>query len=256
MRAGLRRVTTDLARMRSVDAYVVSAIAVSFAVLSVVGDVVPDDLRWAVVLSGLGLLVYRAAAPRTGEAATGAPFGDRRDLDSLDVPDRLARARTLWLFAPSGVNFLSQERCDALREGILSRADGEVRVIVMDPGEDAALEVASRQVDDSVDFVVQRLRPSLTTAIERLTTMSGWAVRGTMSYRLLGHNPGLSIVIIDPHTRDGLVLLELHGCHGESTSSRMHLRLTPTVSPRWFAYWIDQYEHLWNGARPPGRGDS
>lgn len=253
MRAKLRRIRTDVAQLRSIDAYVVSAIAICFAALSVIGDILSDDLRWAVIFAGIGLLVYRVTTPDGRYSALEPPLGDRRDLEVLHVENRLDKASTLWLYAPSGINFLSQERCDVLRAGILARAGGEVRVIVMDPAARSAVELTSRQIDDSVDFVVQRLRPSLEASIERLKTMVGWDVPGTVSYRLLDYNPGLSILIIDPRSRDGLVIVELHGCHGESPSTRMHLRLTPSTS-RWFSYWVDQFEHLWKESGPPSRG--
>lgn len=252
MRATLRRIGTDIRRLRHIDAYVVSAIAICLAILSVIGELVSEQVRWAAVFAGLSLLVYRTTLPEEVRISDGALLGERRDLDTPEVHERIRTARTLWMYAPSAVNFLSQERCDALRSGILARADGTVRIVVLDPDATGALELAGRQLDESVDFPVHRLRPSLETSLQRLRMMASWNnVAGTMEHRLLDYNPGLSLMFIDPHMPDGLAVVEIHGCHGESTSSRMHLRLTPADNPYWFQRWVDQFEHLWARARPP-----
>lgn len=237
-------------QLRNIDAYVVSAIAICTAVLSVVGDIVPDNLRWAVLAAGMGLLVFRFTTSDGSGGAARSLLGDRHDLEELDLEDRLGRASALWLYAPSGVNFLSQERCDALRSGILARAGGEVRIIVMDPNAHPALELAGRQLDDAVDFVVQRLAPSLEIALARLERMTDWPVSGLLSFRLSHYNPGISLLIIDPRSRDGLAIVEIHGFHGESTSARMHLRITAADHPLWFGHWVDQFEHLWRECEP------
>jgi hypothetical protein len=61
----------------------------------------------------------------------------------------------------------------------------------------------------------------------------------------------------DPETRhraeDGLLIVEIHGLRNEATASRMHLQLTRTSSERWFVYWRNQFEHLWQSARRPDR---
>ncbi|ACY98109.1 hypothetical protein [Thermomonospora curvata] len=252
MRTTLRRIGADIRRLRHIDAYVISAIAICLAILSVIGELVPEQVRWAGVFAGLSLLVYRTTLPEEVRASAKAPVGDRRDLETLRVSERLRTARTLWMYAPSAVNFLTQERCDVLRSGILARSDGEVRFVVLDPEATAALELAGRQLDESVEFPVHRLGPSLESSLQRLETMASWNnVAGTMEYRLLDYNPGLSLMFIDPHSPDGLAVVEIHGCHGESTSSRMHLRLTPMDNPHWFQRWIAQFEYLWTRARPP-----
>src|SRR6266511_3987906 len=70
MRDAFRRIGLDLKNRRNVDAYVVAAMALVLAVLSVAGDVVSEQLRWAGLLAGVGLLVYRVTLPDSAKHGT------------------------------------------------------------------------------------------------------------------------------------------------------------------------------------------
>ena len=59
----LRRLIEDLRIRQNVDAHVVTVVVFAFAVVSIFGDVVPDQLKWAALLSGVGILVYRLTLP-------------------------------------------------------------------------------------------------------------------------------------------------------------------------------------------------
>ncbi len=251
MRESLRRIGRDIKNRRHVEAYVVSAAAVIFAVLSVVGDIVPDDIRWAVLFAGVGLLVYTTTVPDRSITSLETFLGDRSAFEVKPLSTRLRAATEVWMFAPSGVNFLAPQHCDMLRKDVLSRADGIVRIVVLDGVEDEAVNIAVQQLDDSVDYPMQRFRPSLSSVADQLDTMAGWSVSGSFAYRLLGYNPGFSLVAIDPGERHGTVIVEFHAFHNESTASRMHLELTRFDSERWYAYWVDQFDHIWAGARSP-----
>lgn len=54
MLAGFRRIGRDLKRRKHLDAYAVGTIAFVFAAMTVVGDAVPEQLRWAALLAGVG----------------------------------------------------------------------------------------------------------------------------------------------------------------------------------------------------------
>ncbi len=249
----LRRIGRDLRRRRNVDAYVVALFALVFAVFSLVGDRLPEDLRWAVLLAGVGLLVYRVTVPEGRSTTADGLLRDRTDFEGRPLAARLRGARELWVLAPSAVNVLTTPQLDVLRAEVLARPEGAVRVIVLDPARREALRVASRQLDDGLDFPEQTLEPSLRSSVEQLERMRSWQVAGSFEYRLLDFSPGFSLVAIDPSSRHGTVVVEFHGFHNESTGSRMHVELTRADSEQWYAYWIDQFDHAWQRARPPGR---
>jgi len=79
--------------------------------------------------------------------------------------------------------------------------------------------------------------------------MQAWSTQGSLEYRLLDYSPGFSLVAIDPGKRHGTVIVEFHGFHNESTTSRMHIELTRMDSHHWYAYWIDQFDYIWKAAR-------
>jgi hypothetical protein len=81
--------------------------------------------------------------------------------------------------------------------------------------------------------------------------MHAWKARGSFDYKLLNYNPGFSLVAVDPSSRNGQVIVEFHGFHNEATSSRMHIELTRQQSERWYTYWTEQFQRIWDAAAPP-----
>ena len=254
MRETFRRIRRDLKDRQNLDAYIVVLVSAVFAVLSIFGDFGSQNLRWSVLLAGVGLLVYRITMPSSRARGIEAYLGDRTSFEDEPLSDRLRHAKELWMYAPSGINFLSPVTCELIRTAILGRNDGIVRIVILNPNEEHAISLTARQLDDSVDFAVQRLRPSVTTTAVLLESMSKWCLSGSFEYRLLDYNPGFSLIVIDPGTRRGVAIVEFHGFHNESTSARMHLKLTKPDSERWYAYWVDQFDHIWASASPPISG--
>jgi len=252
MRRTIRRIGHDLKSRRHVEAYVVAALALFFAVVSLAGDIAPDGARWAVLLGGVGILVYRVTLPE-GSSAADDLLHDRTTFESVPFASRLEGAREVWIFAPSAVNLLSPQHCDALRSKVLCHSTGVLRIVVLDPTRAESLLLASRQLDDSVDYPVQTLEPSLNTTLRQLRLMSRWPISGNIQYRVLGYNPGFSLVAIDPGARHGTIIVEFHGFHNEATTSRMHLELTRHDSHHWYSYWADQFDHIWHASRDVDR---
>lgn len=251
LNAHLRRIGHDLRSRRNVDAYVVAAAALTFALLTLIGDLAPDNLKWSALLAGVGLLVYRITLPQVEPSTVDAVLRDRTAFETTPLSARLVDAQVVWIFAPSGVNMLSAQHCEVYRRTILARKRGQLRVVVLNPAAKEAIALAVRQLDASVDYPVQQFKPSLATVLQQLLSMSKWRAKGQLEHRLLDYNPGFSLVVIDPHSPGGCAIVEFHGFHNESTAGRMHIELTPDSSPRWFAYWSGQFEHIWSAAQSP-----
>lgn len=252
----LHHIRDDFKHRRNLDAYVVALMAFVFAVLSVVGGVLAEELRWAALFAGVGLLVFRITLPETATDRIDELLNDRTAFDSNSLPDRLNSATEVWIFAPSAVNVLSEHHCDILRRGLLGRTDGVLRVVVLDPDAAAAVELATRQLDDSLDFPLQEFGPSLQTTLAQLRLMRSWPITGSLEYRLLSYNPGFSLVALDPSAGDGRVIVEFHAFHNETTSSRMHLELTRQKSEHWYSYWINQFDWIWQTAKQPYQSET
>jgi hypothetical protein len=252
MASGWRRIGHDLRNRRHIDAYSVALASFVLSVLSLVTDIVPDDVRWAALLAGVGILVVRATIPNAPESTADDLLSDRRAFEAKPISDRVKDAREICIFAPTGINFLSASS-DFLRTGVLNKPDGKLRVVVLNPSNDTAIQLAARQLDDSVDYRFQDVGATLQTTIGLLSHMSSWRVHGSFEYRFLDYNPGFSLVITDPASPQGKVVIEFHGFHNPSTASRMHIELQRGQSDHWYTYWVEQFNQIWETAvAPPG----
>ncbi|RKS77163.1 hypothetical protein BZB76_2538 [Actinomadura pelletieri DSM 43383] len=250
MNPTIRRICRDLRDQRHVESYVVALAATATSALSLFTDLVDDDVRWSVVIAGIGLMVYQVTVPEGNAVILDDLLKDRTAFEE-DVPleARLRRARELWLFAPSGAHLLTSTRCDTLRRHVLDRDDGSVRIVLLDPERPEAVALATRQLTDAVDFPGQPFSLSLERSLERLTVMRRWGCRGHFSCRLLPYNPGFSLIALDPSSPGGSLIVEFHGAHNRSTADRMHLTLTRRDGGSWYEYWLGQFEHIWGSAR-------
>lgn len=250
MLKGVRRIWGDLLARRHVESYVVAAAAFVIAVLSLLDDFVSVDVRWAVVLAGVGILVFGMTLPK-GDTATSldAHLHDRSRFDEVPLSRWLPNAREVCIYAPSAVNVLSTH-FDLLRRTVLARPDGALRVVVLDPDNESTMQNTERHIDDAVDYPVQRIRESLATTLSHLGAMARWQLPGSVSWRFAEINPGFSLIGIDMGTPSGVVIVEFHGAHNVATGARMHVEITRRSSDRWYAYWTDQFEAMWNTSRP------
>ncbi|MFC5187899.1 hypothetical protein [Actinomadura harenae] len=248
LRGALVQVREDLRRRRNLEAHAVTAGALACALLSVFGDLAPQGLRWAVLTSGVALLVARAAA---SERTPSSLLGNRQAIEDRRLGKRLSTAREVWLFAPSGKNVLTSPNGDVLRRHVLSRSDADVRVVVLDDGAEAAVRLATRQLTEATRFPGQPFPDSLRTAMSCLRGLASARHAGAFRFRVYGFNPGFSIFAVDPTASDGAILVELHGVRNGSTADRMHLWLTRLEQPQWYDYWCDQFRHIWATATAP-----
>jgi hypothetical protein len=256
MHSGLRRIGRDLKQRRYFDAYSIALVAFLLAALSLVPELIPDTVRWAVLLAGVGVLVLRITIPDGSSSSMDDLLQDRLAFDRNPIADRLKSAAEVWIFAPTAVNLLSAANSELIRTGILSRPGGVVRVVVLDPANEIAVRLARRQLDESVDYPTQDVGETLRLTIKLLTVMRQWPVRGSFAFRLLDYSPGFSLVAIDPRSRDGRIIVEFHGFHNEATPSRMHIEISRQQSERWYAYWTEQFNQIWSAAAdPPSTGD-
>lgn len=255
----LRRVRADVRARRNLETYAVALILLAFALASMIGDALPDDVRWAALLAGVGVLLYRATLPDEPRGGRDV-LGDRADFDATPLPKLFDGVKDVRIFAPSAANLLSPYVCETLRTTVLRHPEATVRVVVMDPGQDDAVKIARRQLDEPDGHQVQSLPVALDAVLERLALMRGWKTAGSVEYRLFPYNPGFSLVLTDPDAWQGRAIVELHGA-GRSTFARTHVDLTRERHERWHAYWVEQFDFLWESARRvaprvPGAEDS
>jgi hypothetical protein len=253
MSRGWRRIGSDLKERRHIDAYSIAFVTFVLAVLSLVPGIVPDEIRWAALLAGVGILVWRITIPERRGGTINDLLHDRFAFDRLPLSERLKDAKEVCIFAPSAVNILSAQNCELLRTGVLNRHDGIVRVVVLDLKDESVVRLATRQLDDSLDYPIQDFRASLEATMRQLGIMASWHLNGSFDYRILDYNPGFSLISIDPTSRKGNVIVEFHGFHNEATSSRMHIEISRQESEHWYSYWSDQFSRIWDASLLPAK---
>jgi len=241
-------------RLASDVTFSIASAAFVLAFLSLVPDLVPDPVRWGVLLAAVGLLVLRLTIPDSPERSIDNLLTDRKSFDSSSITAHLRQATEVWIFAPTAINILTQYS-EILRTGALSRPDGSVRVVVLNPANEPALQLATRQLDDSVDFPTQDVRGTLKNSLHLLQAMASWKSSGAFAFKFLDYNPGFSLVAINPGRQDGSVIIEFHGFHNIATSSRMHIKLERKESDHWYAYWVEQFNRMWADATTPSAQD-
>ncbi len=242
-----KRILKDIKNRRNIEVYVVSFAAVLVAVASLFGDAVMaslgDNIVNSIILTALSILVLNISIPKSDKSTLDDYLDDRTNLGSFK--DRIHSAHKLYIYAPSAANILRGESADAIREQILSRKDGELRMIIQNPDNQPAVDILEDQLDKHVNFQMQHLPDELTRTLRQFQLIHEWDLPGSFEYRLLDYSPGFSMVMIDPDSNKGQIIVEVHGYQNESTSGRMHIVITKKDSERWFVYWQRQFDNMW-----------
>lgn len=89
IRSAWRRIAKDVRNREYIDAYSIAFVAFGLAIFSLVPDLVPDTLKWAAVLGGVGLLVLRITIPETRAGSADQLLNDRFAFDKTPFADRV-----------------------------------------------------------------------------------------------------------------------------------------------------------------------
>lgn len=247
----VKTIINNIRHGKYIENYVITALALVLALLTTV-DVATPQLQQSVVLAALALLVYNltTTSPRTAVPLTLDHFLHDRS-DFIPFADLIKDAKTLWIYAPSGISVLSDMHMRLIQQKILSRPDGEFRIMIQDPQETEAIKILVNHIDKNVKFPLQDMPDALRRATSILEKLDSWPKEGRFEYRYLPFNPGFSLVVVDPYQKDGRAIVEFYGFSHDYVTSRMHLQITRADSDRWFSYWVEQFPDMWEAARIP-----
>lgn len=150
MTSTTRRIVSDIRQLRNVDLYAISFATIVIAVLSLFGDVLPLNLRWAAALVGISALLFRLTLPESSASSADDYLMDRSGYDLVPFANRIKEATDLRILAPSAVNLLSPQNWGVIRSTILDKTGGRVRIVVLDPSSAMGVELAGQQLDDKL----------------------------------------------------------------------------------------------------------
>jgi len=240
-RRSVRRVASDLRSGRHIEGYAIGLVAIGLTVFNLVEP--SSKVVNSMMLACLAFLVLWT----TGEGREGGA-GDAqaglhtvlRDRDSFGTFDQLLDGTTeLCMYAPTGVNVLLRHASDIKR---WVAAGGRARIVVQDPTSDV-IDAVREQLDTNTDFD-SSLHAVLRT-LSRISPADGFRLR------LLRFSPGFSLVIVNPRSKAGHLILEFHGFQDDNITDRMHIEISRAASPHWFDYWSGRFEAIWTSAREP-----
>lgn len=232
------RVWADILAGRHLESYVVTAIGVVLIALDVIGDV-DAGLKLTVIIAALILLVFKTTTPDQTSVDIDSVLHDRDDFGPFR--ETVRGRRRVWIYGPSSVNALRED----IEREVLDKG-GEVRIIVQDP-DSAALDFLRDQLDTRDPRA--NLKGDLESSLRLLRHILPSVPEGKLLCRLLPYSPGFSMVIVDPDSSDGLIIVEFLGFRYEHVKHRMHLTIRRSESPRWFDHWLAQYQRMWDAGR-------
>lgn len=239
----LRRIVRDIVAGRNIEAYAIALVAFVMAVLVLLSDALPPSAQMAVLLAGVGLLVFRATSPPPGPPDLDAVLQDRQSYGPFR--EFIRGGRELWIYGPSAVNVLTSS---ADIEAELLTRGGSMRVLLQDPSAAPVMEVLARQLDNMSIL----LAPDIDRSLKVLHSLQ--AAGRDVQHRLLDYSPGFSMVIVDPHGRNGRLVVEFFGFGSSQIIERMHITIARQQSQYWFEYWVGQYELMWQHGREASSG--
>ena len=241
LRRTVTRVLSDIANGRNIESYALVLVAFVLAVIGLIDDAIPESLKFAVILAALALLVFQTTKPEAQPVDYDAVLRDRHRFGHFR--DFIKGGKTLWIYGPSAGNILRFDS-DIKRE-VLDRG-GTVQILMQNPNA-PVMNTLPRQYNHT-----HPLREDVEFSLRTLQNLVQGLSAGTLDYGLLDHNPGFSLVVVDPDNANGRLVVEFHGYDSDEITDRMHIMLTRLESRHWFDYWSQQFESMWQARQPVG----
>jgi len=252
MKAALKYLINDIKQGENIDIYITLFLSLTLAILGVIG-IIQASILSAGILATLSILTYSTLTTRRAvndfshvitslQLQLVADIG-LKDRDAFGpLKERMAGVSTVWLLGPSLVNIWPPNDhifFEKVRNG------GEIRLLISNP-ESSHLSILADQLKRHSDSLKADIKTTLHICRELI---QGGLGAGKFEVRLTEMIPGYSMVISDPSKPSGRVMVEYLGYHSR-LHERPHLELDVSKHRRWFDYYLDQYNELWNSAIP------
>ncbi len=142
-----------------------------------------------------------------------------------------------------------------LRERL--QVGAKIRILIIDPDSTALKMWAERSPSpDDTDYYRVRLDATLREIAhlfrswEEIKTLQGNSQKaGNLSMRLLSYAPSFGIISFNTNQDNGIVFVEIypHKCGFKTPPT---FELMPKRDGDWYEYFVDQFEEMWNTAKP------
>lgn len=155
--------------------------------------------------------------------------------------ERVGNAKEIWLFGTS------LEAMVAYHSGVFVKKlkeSASLRFLLMDPQSPSVDARAHGLFSASKPEI---LRGDIERTIARIRQMKHACGSCSVSVRLTSFVPSHALVLIDPNSREGIIIVELYP-YLVTSSDRPHFELT-RADTKWYGFFLDQYESVWREAK-------
>lgn len=230
----------------NLDLYLLGAVALAFTVLGATGISDVKTLS-SVVLALLAVLAFsQIRSRRLTEQIRRTHTAGRASLFQSGFPNdiisRRADAFDILLIGNSMTRTVQGLRRDMLP---ILGAGGRIRVLVLDPTDEALMATADRGTSEN--FVPGRLRRRILTTLEDLTMLDG-PTTGRLEVRVSSHLLAAGFNCLDVASPRGLICFQ-HYEYRPNGEPAPVFTLEPPDAP-WYQHFATETERLWEAGTP------
>jgi hypothetical protein len=230
----------------NLDLYVLGAVALAFTVLGATGVSDVKTLS-SVVTALLALLAFsqirsRRLTEQVRDSNRGGPAAFFEPRFPTDLISRRAEAFDILLIGHSMTRTVQGMRSDI--RSILE-AGGRIRVLVLDPTDDAIVDVADRRISRS--HGQGRMRQRILATLDELTSLRS-RTNGRLEIRVSSRISSAGFNCLDVSSKRGLICVQ-HYEHRPTGEAAPVFTVEPKDAP-WYQYFADEAERLWEDGTP------
>lgn len=246
-RGKVKRLAIRIISDEYLDLYILATAALSFTVLGALG-VVDIKVLASVILALLAVLAYSQIRSRRhvadiAKAQRSDPLSIFRAEFPEDLGRRRASASSLLLIGLSMTRTVQSGSLVELRQ--ILKSGGKIRVLVMDPTNDALIRAASEHRPQGI--TADRLKRRIEGTLDELGNLRD-ATSGELEIRVASFIPQMGINAIDVTSSDGLIVLQ-HYEHRPTSESAPIFSLRP-ADGFWYEHFVAESERLWRDGNP------
>jgi len=230
----------------NLDLYVLGAVALVFTVLGATGISDVKTLS-SVVTALLALLAFsqirsRRLTEQVRDSNRGGPAALFEPEFPADLIARRAAAFDILLIGHSMTRTVQGMRSDI--RSILE-AGGRIRVLLLDPTDDALIDVADRRISRSLGH--GRLRQRILTTLDELTSLKS-RTSGRLEIRVSSRISSAGFNCLDVSSKRGLICVQHYEYRPPGEASPV-FTMEPKDAP-WYGHFADEAERLWEDGAP------
>ena len=236
----LKRMAKDVMEGKNLEHYI-TLIFIFIILLLDIFDLASQDILTEITLAVLALVVFSSLNTYEAVNKLTNKFEQSTNADGyfwkekISIEPLLNQAKHIG-FVGASLSRTLRDYSNTLERRLSE--DAVVRAILMDPASTAPDQAVLRSKGiRNRQFYIDSLRPSL----ERIGTLSTRSQ--SVELGLVPYKPAFGMIAIDPDEPSGIIIVEMYAHHSDSFAPTFELR--PNRDPRWYQFFHQQYNVLW-----------